>query len=360
MGSPDLWNNLAGKPNRYSKAITSKSGKARKYTGLIKLRLAHSAGRSYFVPDALIAVAESRYFLPNFFDPPLIAFNIEDGKHSAQFSVDVGPVKEPEAIRLLITVNSDDRVLVYEDGAQLYRCSIEGPTALARLATGLCHRLSDGDFALEVYHHTTLDSSQKIIAGGELWSSSWNLAGTRELTNVAYGYFTSLSSIKTEDDLRRIAMASSSEIQFQTTSDRLIEEVLTLKVYRSSTTDRTSALLFNVPLRIIAPPHIYLHPLTKRNPAYYEVVGVEIIRVGVKPKTTLKVLGHDIRVAASDIKRFDYLVLGDASSVAGLAAPYDEEETNQIVHLEKLDNGTDAFQFWLAQPEHRSNDGTHF
>ncbi|WP_180901479.1 hypothetical protein [Martelella soudanensis] len=45
------------------------------------------------------------------------------------------------------------------------------------------------------------------------------------------------------------------------------------------------------------------------------------------------------------MKRFDYLVVGDASSIDGLAAPYDEEETDQVVHVERLDAGLDLFEF---------------
>jgi hypothetical protein len=32
----------------------------------------------------------------------------------------------------------------------------------------------------------------------------------------------------------------------------------------------------------------------------------------------------------------------------GLAAPYDEEETREVVHVEKLNVGVDLFEFWQA------------
>jgi hypothetical protein len=38
--------------------------------------------------------------------------------------------------------------------------------------------------------------------------------------------------------------------------------------------------------------------------------------------------------------------MGDAGQVQGLAAPYDEEETEEIMHLELLE-GCDPFAFWI-------------
>jgi hypothetical protein len=36
----------------------------------------------------------------------------------------------------------------------------------------------------------------------------------------------------------------------------------------------------------------------------------------------------------SPLKRFQYLVMGDALNVSGLAAPYNEEETKDILKIE--------------------------
>lgn len=49
-----------------------------------------------------------------------------------------------------------------------------------------------------------------------------------------------------------------------------------------------------------------------------------------------------------EIKVFDYVIIGDAGTLDGLAAPFDEEETKQITHLEKITLETDLFDFWLA------------
>lgn len=343
------WDNLVGSPIHQSLSVSRDDRSRRSYRGLLKLRLGHSLGRTYLIPDVLIAVAGSRYFLPRFFSPPLIGFNVdEDGHHVATFTIDVGSPRARNLTRLVVAVDARDRVLSYDDGAQLYHCTFEGPRSIAKCASGLCCALPSGDYALRVYHHTTPDKAAKIRGSAELWSSPWNLAGTRELVNVAYGYFTTLPQIRNEDDLRLIAMSSSEFIQFQTTSDRDREEVLSLKVYRGNTKDRTCALGFDVPSEIIAPPHLLLHPNVGVNSAYYEIVGSDIIRVGVNPAAVLQIGGANISVPRASLKHFAYVVLGDAASLEGLAAPYDEEETRSVTHLEKLDDNVDFFQFWWS------------
>lgn len=58
---------------------------------------------------------------------------------------------------------------------------------------------------------------------------------------------------------------------------------------------------------------------------------------------------HDgtLAVAEEHRKRFEYLVLGDADTPAGLIAPYDEEETRSLFHIE--DCGQQTFlDFWRS------------
>ncbi|MBY5385338.1 hypothetical protein HFN62_30750 [Rhizobium leguminosarum] len=207
--------------------------------------------------------------------------------------------------------------------------------------------MTNGDFALEVFHHTTKETAAKIMSSGELWSGQWNLAGTGKLSNVAYTYFTSLPRIEDEEDLHRIAMSSDGSISYQTTSDRPVENVLDLRVYRSDVAARTATLAFDVPSRIIAPAHILFHPYVYPNPAYYEIVGSEIVRVAMKSGSNLPFVDKETVPRASDLKRFDYVVEGDASTKAGLEAPMREETTDEIAHLVKLDRSLDIFEYWL-------------
>jgi hypothetical protein len=71
------------------------------------------------------------------------------------------------------------------------------------------------------------------------------------------------------------------------------------------------------------------------------------VRVAVNPGSKLVFVDKRVTVEASDLKRFDYVVEGDASTTAGLEAPMKEETTSQIAHFERLDQGLDIFGFWL-------------
>lgn len=354
-----LWGNLAGPPARHSPAASIYAGK--RFDGWVKLRLCHGAGRTYFLPDVLIGFGGTKFFLPSFFGPPRLSFNLPSSgfpvvkSHAATFSIDVAPPRGSMAVRLEVSIRSDGHALSYEDGAQLYRCSFAGPlnTPLAPLVAGNCSRLSDGDFAIEVFHHTTAITVDKILSSRVLWSGPSNLSGTSNLENVAYTYFTSLPKIRDEADLRRIAMSTGGIISYQTTSEQPVESVLNLAVYKSSTADRTSTLAFNVPCRLIAPAHLLFHPYVHPSPAYYEIVGSEIVRVAVTPGSTLSFIGKNISAGTSDLKRFDYVVEGNASTRPGLEAPMKEETTSEVAHLEKLDQGLDIFQFWL---NHKNTD----
>lgn len=344
-----LWPNihLAGPPIRHSRAVEAGDPNRRRFEGIIKFRLAHSEGRSYLIPDVLIGAGGTRFFIPSTFGPPLFTFDSDSGRHRVVFSLDTGPPRVTEMARIVVFIRSGDRIRTYDDGAQLYRCAFEGPRLITRVASGLCQRRADDDYALRLYHHTRPESARAIRGTRTLWSSPWNLAGTRQLANVAYAYFTTLPQIAIEADLHRIAMASDGRIRFQTTSDRPVEETLVLRVYRGDTRDRTTALAFDVPAALLAPAHLLLHPMSRGQPAYFEVLGPEIARVGVESRATLALAGGLVSVAHGDRKAFGTVILGDASTVDGLSAPYNEEDTRQVAHLEPLID-QDVFTFWLA------------
>lgn len=337
---------LAGRPFRISPATDLDD--AVWFTGFVKLRLGHGRRGTLIVPDQIFVRAGPwRFLQPSFFSPCLIGFNVEAGLHVAEFTADVGSPRSTRLARLRVRFRSNARVRSYPDGSQLYKCEIQGPKLLAHYAAGRCRQIDSGDFILELFHHTNAGAYTSICASRELWASTWNLQGTRRLANVAYVYLTSLPKIVHPEDLNRIAMASSGKIAFQTTSHRPTERMLELAVYRESTTGRTSVVKVGVPSSLLAPPHLLLHPQVFGSSAYYEAVGPEIFRIGVKPGTKMPIPHGLASPAASDLKTFEYIVLGDASELEGLAAPYAEEETEHVMHLELIDGESDLFAFWL-------------
>ncbi|WP_424360136.1 hypothetical protein [Methylocystis parvus] len=310
----------------------------------MKVRLGHSANGSVLVPEQFFIERSGWWFYqPSFFGPPILGFDIEPNTHVARFNLDIGGPRETELTRVISTVRSDGLLKRFDDGVQLYRCRVEGPESLVHQSAGRARPLPDGDFALELFHITNGSAAAGIRKSGEFWSSGWNLQGTRKLANVAYVYLTSLPEVLAEDDLRRIAMASDGVIHFQTTSDRDREKILAMTVYRENTTGRTESLPVVVPAAHIAPPHLLLHRTATE--AYYEVVGPEIYRIGLQPGASLPYVGGEAIAVADTLKRFSYIILGHAAEIEGLAAPYDEEETKQVMHLEALKEQT-FFDFW--------------
>ena len=319
----------------------------RDYEGFIKLRLAHGHAGSVLFPDQLfIKIGHWRFFQASFFLACWIGFNVEPDLHYGMFEIDVAKPLGEGAARLLITIRSSDHVKPYDDGSQFYSCQVKTQEVLGHFSAGDCQRMPNGDFSLKLHHHTTAIAHAKIEASGELWSSSWNLQGTRKLHNVAYVYLTSVRKIRNSEDLNRIAMASSGTIAFQTTSSRPVEDVLELPVYRESTKGRTHAIALIVPSALISPPHLLFHPQVTSDPAYYEVVCPEIFRVGLHPGGVLSIRRGKALLNVAALKQFRYVVVGNASELAGLAAPFDEEETREVMLLEPLDAATDLFTFW--------------
>lgn len=337
---------LAGPPSRYSPAIELNG--LEQFAGIVKLRLGHAAFGTMLLPELIfVKLGGWRFYQPSFFGPPVLGFNVEPDIHISRFNVDVGSPRETDPTRLIVEVRSDGLIRRYDDGAQLYHCVIMGPSRLLCYSAGRCSPRADDDFDIFLSHITNPAAFASIRTSGEVRTSRWNLQGTRELSNVAYAYLTSLQSISSEGDLRRIAMSSDATIRFQTTSNRPREDILELTVYRERATGRTARLPVNVATNMLSPPHLLIHrPVGDQ--AYYEVVGPEIYRVGVRPGVSLAYADCIATVDPNLLKHFDYVVVGDVSTLDGLAAPYDEEETKEVVHVEKLSDGLDLFAFWQA------------
>lgn len=355
---------LLGRPVRTSPAPGSSwSGL---HHGLIKVRLCHARGRSYLLPDVLIGFNEKRFFLPSFFGPPKLVFDVPSTgspfsprHHELTMDLDVAGPRATVATRVIVYFRSDGLVHSYDDGAQLYRCTYRAPLAsrLSDQIAGNCRSLGNGDFAIGLYHHTTAENAAKIASSGELWSSARNLAGTANLANVSHLYFTTLPSIESEDDLRRVAMSSTSVIHYQTTSDRPREVAVILPVYEGRLDARGSSLHFMVPLGIVAPAHVLHHPLARGEPSYYEVVGQEIVRAAVQPGVAGNIVEGAISVANGSLKRFGYVIEGDASGQDGLVDPMREAGTRGIAHIEPLNADLNLFEFWKANANRNLHSG---
>src|SRR5690606_3974939 len=147
-------------------------------------------------------------------------------------------------------------------------------------------------------------------------------------------------------DLARIAMASFGQIGLQATNAESERDVIRIRVYRQSTLDRTATLSVSIPASLVASQHIYRHA-PNRGAVHYEVCHPDIYRVGLQPGKVAPFQDGMLEVPPNDRMRFDYLVFGDADTAEGLVAPYDEEETKSLLHIEES-NQQSFFEFWRS------------
>ena len=307
--------------------------------GLIKLKLIHARGFSVLLPDLLAAhIGGWRWFQPKFFTACMLAFR--DGHSVGTLWIDLAE----QGPRVCVRFSSEHFIRRFGDGAQLFRCSISGPPDLASFAAGTCTLSEDHDVLLDLFHHTTDQARDGIRESEHFRSSPWNIQGTKKLNNVGYVYFTSLPMIESDADLRRIAMASDGEIAFLPTNASSAQHAVRINVYRESTTNRTSTLKVVVPASAIASQHVYRHA-PHGDPVYFEICHPEIFRVGLVPQAVLPLAGDRALPPAESLKTFDYVVLGDADTAAGLEAPYDEEHTQDLFLVQRCE-AESIFDFW--------------
>ena len=259
---------------------------------------------------------------------------------------------------LQIRFNTSNFIRHFDDRSSLFRCQIYGSKNLKEYATGKANINDRKLIYLHLFHHTTEERTQKILLSNCLKASRWNIQGNKELNNVNYIYFTCLDKIKTDDDLKKIAMASDGKLQLIVDNSEVPtplpinwkkqtykSDILELEIYRQSTYDRRSSLEFLVDASILAPNFLLIHS-PRENAVYYEVCNPFIYRVGVLPKEALYFNNKKLDNDPKKLKRFQYVILGDATKLEGLAAPYDEENTTQVFKLERIPDDTNILDFW--------------
>lgn len=138
-------------------------------------------------------------------------------------------------------------------------------------------------------------------------------------------------------------MASDERLHLLPTMGQVPDYFVEIKVYRGSTSDRTHTLGLDIPSDLIASPHLWFHA-PDDGPAYYEVNRPSVFRVPLKPNTSAP-FEDGILKDTDAVKHLRYIVLGDASTKDGLAAPFDEEGTESIFKIEPLAR-TDLFDAW--------------
>ena len=317
----------------------------RTWSGFIKVKLLHREGASVLLPEVVLVGADGELWVqPQYFHAPLLAWD----EHSGTATMWIGALDRTRQVGagldLRVTFGQTEREAALDDLSELYRCDISTEHSPATLAVGSTRRRAGGGFDIALFHHTTEESLARIHESGHVRGSAWNFQGTRELVNVAYAYFTSMSQVTSEADLQNMAMASNGSIPLQLDTNTGGTPDLVLDVYRASTRDRTATLGLWIPAESISTPHVWKH---EGHSVYYEIAHPWIYRIGLRPSHHLDFAGSAATPGPGALRRFDYGVLGDCSTVAGLEAPYDEENTAETFRVQALEE-TNLFDFWAT------------
>ncbi|MCU7872969.1 MAG: hypothetical protein KZQ91_09500 [Candidatus Thiodiazotropha sp. (ex Lucinoma borealis)] len=307
------------------------------YSGFIKCKLVHNRGYSLVLPDQVYIEfgGEVLWFQPLYYSSCIISNYEEHGE--CLLSIDIS-----HCVVLNVTFTTNDVVNRLADCSLVYKCEVKAPKYLYRYSTGSAV-MGEAGPRIKLYHHTNRKAREGIVNGAEYWSSDWNIQGTKKLANISYLYLTSLPAIETDEDLGVIAMSSDGRLVFQTDFNTSGTPELELTVYRESTAKRTEVLSHWVEATRLATQPAYRH----RDPGgfgYHEVVCQFVHRIGVESGTTVAISRNSLEPHSP--KDLGYAVVGDATTVEGLAAPYDEEHTHDVFKIERLDADEDIIGFW--------------
>lgn len=125
----------------------------------------------------------------------------------------------------------------------------------------------------------------------------------------------------------------------------MAKDILELDVYWSSSEQRDQTVAVYVDCSVLAPHHVWCHV---NHQVWFEVVLPRVFRVGLEPGASLSFSDQHIVSEQRQLKRFDYMIIGDANTLKGLAAPMDEEGTTERFKLH--DPGGCLLKFWCDQP----------
>jgi len=321
--------------------------------GWIKCKLLHGFGYSFITPDQIFFDHGGLQWIQPLAFLPSRIWRFSADEIGCHLTVDISC-----GHTVHIQFFNHGFVHDLQDGSQLYRCQITGPVDLQEFATGVAEWGHSDVPYLHLYHHTTADTCPKILASGSFRTSNCNIQGTtKKLNNVAYGYFTPLDEIRYDSDLKMIAMAESGEIQlmrdgftppkfFPPNWRQLYKsDILELQVYPCDIKKREAKLDVWVDASVLSPQHVYRHE--GNGPVYYEFPHHFIHRIGTTPGQVV-VFDSDRRIhQQAGLKTFDYIVVGDCSTLDGLAAPYDEEDTTHMMKVERMVGGKSILNYWF-------------
>lgn len=338
--------------NHYLPFYGTKRDTSQSYKGLIKCKLVHSQNDSIVLPDQIFLMTSDVEF--KWIQPLTCFFNLlikDEDTVNCHLNIDIS-----YGNTLLIEFSNKDWIVNFEDNSSLFNCTISGPINILDFVTGTGF-FHDSKPYLNLFHHTLTSHKTSILKSKKLFASSWNIQGTKKLVNINYFYLSCLDKILKKSDLQQIGMASNGKIQLVLDNANLPpiikpkesylyqDSILEIEVYRENTYNRTATLAFKVDSTILSTKHVWKH-LPDNDIAFYEFCLPFIFRIGALPGETITF--NDLTISRnSNMIGIDYLIIGLGTDLKGLEAPFDEENTEYIFKIEKLDSVTNILDFWF-------------
>lgn len=306
------------------------------YEGFIKLKLFHMEQGSIIIPDQIYLKYRNTllWIQPLFFTANILVKCDDEVLYTQYIDISCGE-------RIKITTSKKQFIQKLKDNSFLYECKIFGLQYLQKYTTGKA-RLVEKIPYLSLYHHTKEESKSNIIKTQEFWTSTWNIQGIKRTTNISFLYLTPLNKIINKEDLEQIAMSSQGKLGFRLDQNNSKIADVILEVSRESTSNRTHILNYWVNASELLSQPIYKHTFDS---VYYEIVSPFIHRIGSEIGKT--VLICDDKLVIKEHKNLNYVVLGDCTKKEGLEAPYDEENTSEILKIQNIDDSIEIFDFWF-------------
>jgi len=317
------------------------------YKGKIKCRLVHEAGNSVIIPDFLFL--KNGWIQPLHFTAPLL-FKLDEKTIVCDFLIDIQNGKT-----IKIRFYNTGFIQSFSDKSQLFECEIFGPTDIEQYACGE-YVIENTKIYLKLFHHTSEPGYNGIMDSKSIWSSKWNYRGSKECINYHFAYFAHIPEIKYANDLITVAMSKDGKIDYvidsftplpvmlQDYRERFKDSIYTAKVYRSTTEDRKHTIQFFIPVESIDVKHIYLH---NQGHLFFELCFPYIHRTKLKAGSVLPFTDKFFIENSPPIVTSDYSIIGDARTLEGLAAPFEEDETKFIYKIEDCGKQT-IHDFWFG------------
>lgn len=320
--------------------------------GYIKCKLVHAAFSSVILPDQVYFKWDNdyRWIQPYTFLPCLLVRLDDDIYCDIFFDISFGYTVKAR-------FKADDLLRNYSDGSQLYKCELSVPEDVGEHAIGRAEINNKYDVFIELFHHTKSDTKATIIASSKLIGSKKNIQGTKELKNSEHVYLTPLHEIRVGNDLERIAMSSEEEIKlirdnfnppdmlFPGWEEKYKDDFLLMKVCRGSIENLTATLNFMVPVEYLSPQHVLKHkPINQAE--YYEISAPFIQRIQVA-KGGCVIFKDNLIMPVQSIIYHNFIIIGDATRLDGLKAPFDEENTTHTFKIEFLNDNMSMLEFWF-------------